>query len=89
MLAVGAGRSCLDIFFLSPQYHLFTVSLSLGDGLIQTEILSQKAFKPKTTNQPMAYVKNGHTLEIKEVMMSPTELDGRYTNSTPDISIKF
>ena len=31
---------------------LFSFSLSLGDGPIQTEILSQRAVKPKTTNQP-------------------------------------
>ena len=46
-LAVGAGGGCLD-FFLS---FLFSVSLSLGDGPISTEILSQRAVKPKTTNQ--------------------------------------
>ena len=40
-LAVDAGGGCLDIFF----------SLSLGDGPILTEILSQRAVKPKTTNQ--------------------------------------
>ena len=31
---------------------LFSFSLSQGDGPIQTEILSQRAVKPKTTNQP-------------------------------------
>ena len=31
---------------------LFSFSLSLGDGPILTEILSQRAVKPKTTNQP-------------------------------------
>ena len=31
---------------------LFSVSLSLGDGPIQTEVLSQRAVKPKITNQP-------------------------------------
>ena len=31
---------------------LFSFSLSLGDSSIQTEILSQRAVKPKTTNQP-------------------------------------
>ena len=41
---------CLDIFSLV--YRLFSFSLSLGDGPIQTEILPQRAFKPKTTNQP-------------------------------------
>ena len=47
--AVGAGAGSLGIFsrlsFLSP------FSLSLGDGPIETEILSQKVVKPKTTNQ--------------------------------------
>ena len=31
---------------------VFSFSLSLGDGSIWTEILSQRAVKPKTTNQP-------------------------------------
>ena len=47
-LAVGAGGGCLD-FFYSPLSFLFSFSLSLGDGPIQTEILSQRAAKPKTT----------------------------------------
>ena len=48
-LVVGAG--CLDIFTLIYPF-LSCFSLSLGDGLIMTEILSQKVVKPKTTNQP-------------------------------------
>ena len=48
-LAVGAGGGLFDYFFLS---FLSSFSLSLGDGPIQTEILSQRAVKPKTTNQP-------------------------------------
>ena len=49
-LAVGAGGGCLDIFTLIyPFFSSF--SLSLGDGSIETEILSQRAVKPKT-NQP-------------------------------------
>ena len=32
--------------------YLFSASLSLGDGSIQTEILSQRVVKPETTNQP-------------------------------------
>ena len=47
-LAVGAGGGCLDIFTL---IYPFLSSLSLGDGPIYTEILSQRAVKPKT-NQP-------------------------------------
>ena len=38
-------------FFPSSIYSL-SFSLSLGDGPIKTEILSQRAVKPKTTNQP-------------------------------------
>ena len=50
-LVVGAGGGCLDVFSLI--YHfLFSFSHSLGDGPIETEILSQRAVKPKTTNQP-------------------------------------
>ena len=44
LLAVGAGGGCLDIF--SHLLPLFSFSLSLGDGTIQTEILSQRAIKP-------------------------------------------
>ena len=49
-LTVGAGGGCLDIFSLV--YHFsFSFPLSLGDGPISTEILSQRAVKPKTINQ--------------------------------------
>ena len=49
-LAVGADGGGLDIFTLTYPFSFF--SLSLGDGPIQTEILSQRAVKPKPTNQP-------------------------------------
>ena len=50
-LAVGAGGSCLDIF-LSSIISLLSPSL-WGDDLIWTEILCQKAIKPRqATNQP-------------------------------------
>ena len=49
-LAVGAGGGDLEIFTLIHLYSSF--SLSLGDGPISTEILSQRAVKPKTTYQP-------------------------------------
>ena len=48
-LAVGAGEGCLDIFTLL--YPFSSLSPSLGDGLIWTEILSQRAAEPKLTNQ--------------------------------------
>ena len=41
-LAVGVGRGLFERF-LSPLSFLSSFSLSLGDGLIQTEILSQRA----------------------------------------------
>ena len=44
--------------FFSRLSFLFSFSLSLGDGPIYTEILSQRAIKPKTTNQPK--LKIGH-----------------------------
>ena len=47
-LAVGAGGGLFGHFSLL--YPFFSFSLSLGDGPIQTEILSQRAVKPKTTN---------------------------------------
>ena len=46
-LAVGAGGCRLATF----GYHYSSFSLSLGDGPISTDILSQRAIKPKTTNQ--------------------------------------
>ena len=49
VLAVGASGGGLDIFTLIYLFSSF--SLSLGDGRIYTEILSQRAVKPKTTNQ--------------------------------------
>ena len=42
------GWGFVWIFFLSS--ILFSVSLSLEDGPIETEILSQRTVKPKTTN---------------------------------------
>ena len=44
-LAEGAGGGCLDIFTLI--YHFSSFSHSLTGGPIWTEILSQKAVKPK------------------------------------------
>ena len=49
-LAVGAGGVFFGHFY-SPLSFLSSSSLSLGDGPILTEILSQRAAKPKTTNQ--------------------------------------
>ena len=52
MFAVGAGGGCLDIFF-SHLSLLFSFSLSLADGPIETEILSQRAVKPKSIKKPI------------------------------------
>ena len=48
-LAVGAGGGCLNIF-LSSITSLFFPTLS-GGRTDMAEILSQRAVKPKTTNQ--------------------------------------
>ena len=47
VLALGAGCACFGHFFS----RLSSFPLCLGDGSIQTEILSQGAVKPKTTNR--------------------------------------
>ena len=54
----GAGTYCacsrcgwgLFGHFISPLLFLSSFSLSLGDDPIETEILSQRVIKPKTTN---------------------------------------
>ena len=52
MLTVRAGGGCLDIFSLVCHFFSFFFSPSpLGEGPISTEILSQRAVKPNTTNQ--------------------------------------
>ena len=62
VLAVGAGGGGLDIFTLIYPFSSF--SLSLGDGSIWTEILSQRAVKPKTTNQPSILMRRSAILII-------------------------
>ena len=47
----GCGWGLFGHFY-SRLPFLFSFSFSLGDGLIQTEILSHRAIKPKTPNQP-------------------------------------
>ena len=54
-LAVGAGGGCLDIFTLI--YPFCPLSPSLWGAVpIWTEILSQRAVKPKTTNQSTNFI---------------------------------
>ena len=49
-LAVGAGEGCLDI--LSLVYHFSFLSPSLWEtARYRLKILSQRAVKPKTTNE--------------------------------------
>ena len=62
-LAEGAGGGGLDIFTLVYPFSSF--SLSLGDGPIKTEILSQRAVKPQTTNQPTS-----SSTKISQMMFS-------------------
>ena len=61
-LAVGAGGGCFGHFF-SRLSSLSSFSLSLGDTQIQTEILlSQRAIKPKTNNQPTNFLETEYML---------------------------
>ena len=53
VLEVDAGGGCLDIFTLIYPF-LSSFFLSLGVGPIETEILSQRPVKSKSTNQPTA-----------------------------------
>ena len=72
-LVVGAGGGCLKIFTLIYPF-LSSFSLSLGDGPIWTEILSQGAVKLKTTNQPteISYLITIIILNIQISYLSPT-----------------
>ena len=60
VLAVGAGGGLFGHFY-SHLSSLSSFSLSSGDGPISTEILSQRAVKPKTTNQPNQRTKSYET----------------------------
>ena len=76
-LAVGADGGLFGHFF-SHLSFLFSVSFSLGDGPIQTEILSQRAVKPKTTNQPniLDHLNNTHYLAFQILKWVPQEAIG-------------
>ena len=50
VLALGAGGGCLDIFSLI--YHFSSLSPSLWETARYRLVLSQRAVKPKSTNQP-------------------------------------
>ena len=54
-LAVVARRELFGHFRFSRLSFLFSFSLSLGDDPIWSEILSQRAVIPKTTNQPATH----------------------------------
>ena len=71
-LAVGAGGGLFEHIH-SPLSFLSSFSLSLGDCPIETKILSQRAVKPKTTNQPVRSVacKNYNSACLHLLVMSP------------------
>ena len=56
------GGGGVDIFFVSPTISFFFSSNCQGDGSIYTEILSQRAIKLKTVNQP---TKNRQNMLVK------------------------
>ena len=53
-LTVGAGGGCFGHFY-SHRSFLFSFSLSLGDGPIETEILSQRAVKPNVWGKTVQF----------------------------------
>ena len=65
--AVGAGGGCLDIFTV-----LYPFS-PLSPSLLETAILSQRATKPKTTNQPTQLAGRDSIL-CYQSYLSPTRL---------------
>ena len=85
MLAVGAGGGCLDIFF-SRLSFLFSFSLSRGDGPIQTEILSQRAVKLKTTNQIPARKSMNPLIQITRFPTVTTSSSTLFTNTAIFVS---
>ena len=52
MLAVGAGGGSLDIFCL---VYYFSLLLPLSGRRPDIDLLSQRAVKPNTTNQPILF----------------------------------
>ena len=47
--SVGASWGCLDVrWFFSSSVVSFSFSFSLGDGIMKTEILSQRGIKPNS-----------------------------------------
>ena len=69
VLAVGVGVVVLTFFFSSLSFIFsFSLSLSLGEGSIQTEILSQRAVRPTTTNQAK------FSIHIQDKTMVHTEI---------------
>ena len=73
VLAEGAG-GVVWTFLLSSFLSLLFLSLSLGDSPIETAILSQRAVKPKTTNQPtkqlLSFSKNSSNLVLPSSSVS-------------------
>ena len=61
--------------FIFIHFYLFlsSFSLSLGDGPIQTEILSQRAVKPKTTKRP-TFIFGTKVLTVSHVKVAPMNM---------------
>ena len=71
----GPALLAVWIFFFSYLRFLFFFSLSLGDGLIQTKVLSQMAVKPQKFN---------HHIDIK--VMSSRYHSAKVLSSTVVVS---
>ena len=62
----SCGWGLFEHLFLSSVISSFFLPFSLGDGPIKTEILSQRAIKPKTTNLSL-FVQRGVHILLKDV----------------------
>ena len=81
VLSVGVGGGCSDIFSLF--YHFsFSFSLFLGDGPINTGILSQRVIKPKTTRTAIYTLQTICSHQI--VCMIHTDYFNSYFMVSPD-----
>ena len=81
-LAVGAGGGCLDIFSLICLFSF--LSPSLWETARYRQILSQRAVKPKTTNQPTIYAPAYST-----VRTSPFSCPGHNSKTLWNIFMKL
>ena len=86
MLAVGAGGGCLDIFSLVCHFSFF-LPLS-GRRPDIDEILSQRAVKPKTTNQLLS-LHFSSKISPQPFKIETSNLVCRFTTTSYNVGLKM